>query len=123
MINSLALLAILLGLTAIGLAVKLSMMVERKTNESAGWRIYASYLQDQANKPTVIGALPPSQASIDLQAAALDLIAECELLERRNDWLESQRDHCKDVIAMSMAQDRIPRRDKRMEVAETGRMP
>lgn len=120
MINSLALLAILLGLTAIGLAVKLSMMVERKTNESAGWRIYASYLQDQANKPTVIGALPPSSA---LQAAALDLIAECELLERRNEWLESQRDHCKDVIAMSMAQDRIPRRDKRMEVAETGRMP
>lgn len=114
--NALALLAVLFGTAAIILLY--ALLAAR--DEAAGWRIYARHLQGQAGKPTVIGTVSPSPA---LQAAAPDLIAECELLERRNDWLESQRDHCKDVVAGSMAQVRIPRRDKRMEVRETQEAP
>lgn len=148
MINPLALLSIFLGLIAIGLAIKLSMMVERKTNEAAGWRIYARHLQGQADKRRKIGcgleaagcgpeaedspsgpqltANSPQQERSDhsLQAAALDLIAECELVERRNDFLEARWLHCKDVVALSMAQSRIPKRcTVNMHVAETQEAP
>lgn len=105
--NPLALLTILFGTAAIILAYALLAL-----------------RNDNKHLRTVIGTVPPSQASIDLQGAALDLVTECQLLEQRNDWLESRHDHCKDIIAASMAQSRLPRRDTtRMEVAETGRMP
>lgn len=101
--NILALLTIFLGLIAICFFIALTEMIGRKVH-----------------KRSRTGALPPQ----DLQAAALDLVAEYELLERRNEWLESRQIHCKDVLAASMAQSRIPKRDKtRMEVAERMEAP
>lgn len=68
--NILALLTVFFGLVTIGLYCVICVLFDR--NEQLRQKI---------------GTLPPPP---DLQAA-LDLIAECELLERRNDWLEQRR--------------------------------
>lgn len=100
MINWLALLATFLGLVAIALYCALLYLLDR-------------------NKVlrTKIGTVPTSQDM--LQGAALDLMTECRLLEQRNDYLEQRQMHCQQVVAMSVAQSRVPRRDRiNMIVAE-----
>lgn len=107
--NALGFLTIFFGLIAIGLFIALTEMIDRKAHKR----------RNPARARIGVVRPPP-----DLQTAALALVEECELLEQRNDWLEWRMSHCQNVVAMSMAQSRIPRRDKtRMEVAETGRMP
>jgi hypothetical protein len=99
MINPLALLAVFFGTTAIILLYALLAM--RDTNEQLRQKV---------------GTVPPPCP--DLQDAALDLIVQCTALELRNDYLEAQRVHCQDIVAMSIAQSRIPRRERTKMVSE-----
>lgn len=96
--NILALLAIFFGTAAILLAY--ALLAAR--NEAAGWRIYARAITEQG----------------------MEIVAHCEALETRNEWLASQWTHCQDAVALSMAQSRYARSDRmKMEVAEMREMP
>lgn len=90
--NILAFLTVLFGTAAILLLY--ALLAAR--DEAAGWRIYARTITE----------------------SGMEIVTHCDDLEARNDWLESRRDHCKGVLAASMAQARIPRRDKTRMVAE-----
>lgn len=129
--NALSLLAIFLGLITIALYCIICALFDRneQLRQQIGCEPLAagcgSEAEDSPSGPQLTANSPQQERSdYSLHAAALDLIDECRWLERRNDWLESQRDHRKDVLALSMAQSRIPRRDKtRMEVAEMQEAP
>lgn len=96
--NILAFLTILFGTAAILLAY--ALLAAR--NEAAGWRVHAHIVTEQG----------------------MEIVAHCEALETRNEWLASQWTHCRDVVALSMAQSRYARSDRmKMEVAEMREMP
>lgn len=94
MINPLAALAIALGLIAIALYFALLTMVDRKVQRTRIGSVPA--------QPTIVQPPCPDPARINLQGAALDLMIQCELLERRNEYLEQHKVRCQEIVAGSL---------------------
>lgn len=120
--NSMALLTIFFGLVTIGLYCVICVLFDR--NEQLRQTIGTVPLVTGDLGLLTAGPEGDSASTVSCQQSRMALVEECQLLEQRNDHLESCQDRLKDVVALSMAQSRIPRRDTtKMEVTEMEGMP
>lgn len=120
--NALSLLTIFFGLITIGLYCVVCVLFDR--NEQLRQTIGTVPLVTGDLGLLTVGPEGDSASTVSCQQSRMALVEECQLLEQRNDWLEWRMMHCQNVVALSMAQSRLPRRDRmRMEVAEMEGMP